>query len=146
MFTSVFNCHDNVLTDEVFRVCGKLLGNYFEDWHPSKKANSVLAELGCSAEINCYTKFDIKGEPKMEVDRRVVILFNPTEGTLDIYELFPHDILSELRLEFILRKNKGHFLVFKGLRNDQGDIHFYRKSEYGQPSVSRYFGVPSPKV
>lgn len=141
MFATVFNCHDNSLTDEVFEQCGALIGKYFEDWHTSKKEIGPFADIQCTARVSCYTKHDIKGHEKLDVQRRVVILFNPQEEELEIYELFPHDILSELRLEFRLRKNKGHFFVFKGLTGNYGQVHFYRKSEYGQRTVSRYFGV-----
>lgn len=133
MTATVFNCTNDDLTVQAFCFFMRRKGVLT---HLTKKEGVPVETI----DTNEFTPHIMGGMEPFEAKDRVVFVWR--EG--DSYEMYvfgKSDILSEMRLEFNLRKYKGHQVIYKGLRDIDDHIHFYRKTEHGKPVVSRYFSA-----
>lgn len=130
--STVLNCINDELTIAVFCLFMRRKGTLV---HLGRE--NLPTEI---VDINEFQPYNLGMSNEFMAKDRVVIGWTGGE-TFVMYALGKYDIISEMRVEYQLRKKNPHVTIFKGLRDMDDCIHFYRKTIHGQPFVSRYFAT-----
>jgi hypothetical protein len=138
MSTTVFNCTNDDLTVQAFCFFAHKSGVM------AHLTDKDLPEE--SVNTNEFTPYILGQNEAFDAKDRVVFVWREGEAKYEMYAFGKYDVLSELRLEVKLRKHKGPMVIYKGLRDLDDSIHFYRRTEHGKPFTSRYFGIASAQA